>query len=76
MADFLQDTADGSDLHQVNSVIESLQKKNSVAGSAGSAAATAASMAASTAAGNHMVSCTIAYYTKRGCRILAWAPEI
>jgi len=50
MAGFLQDS-DGSDLHDMSSVIEGFQKKNSV-GSMGSTTAMA------TTAGNHMVSCT------------------
>lgn len=55
MADFLQDE-DGSDMHNLNSVIENFQKKNSV-GSMGPSATTA--MTTGTTAGNHMVSCTI-----------------
>lgn len=54
MAGFLQD-ADSSDLHDMSSVIEGFQKKNSV-GSMGSATAMA------TTTGNHMVSCTTDKY--------------
>lgn len=57
MVDFLQDE-DGSDMHNINSVIENFQKKNSV-GSMGPSATTATAMTAGTTAGNHMVSCTI-----------------
>lgn len=59
MSDFLQD-ADGTDMHNISSVIENFQKKNNV-GSMGSlatgvGATPTVTLAAGKTAGNHMVS--------------------
>lgn len=69
MADLLQD-ADGSDMHNMSSVIESFQKKNNVVGSVGSATINTAVTSTAAAAGNQMVRCIILSMCLRVCEYI------